>query len=80
MSDVKSKIREFIIENFLFSDDIAFENNASFLEEGIIDSTGILELIDFLEEEFNISVEDEEMIPENLDSLDNIAAYLNKKE
>ncbi len=79
MSDVKSKLREFIVENYLFSDDISFEDNVSFLEEGIIDSTGILELIDFLEEEFDISVEDEEMIPENLDSLDNIAIYLGKK-
>ena len=79
MSEVKSKIRRFIIDNFLFTEEIEFKDNASFLEEGIIDSTGILELIDFIEEEFDITVKDEEIIPENLDSLENIAVYLSHK-
>ena len=76
MSDVKSKIRTFIIENYLFGDDEGLEETTSFLDEGIIDSTGILELIDFISEEFDITVEDEELIPENLDSINNVAAFI----
>lgn len=79
MTDFKSTIKNFIIDNFLFGDDEGLEDDISFLEEGIIDSTGILELITFLEEDFSIKIEDEEMIPENLDSINNLIAFLNKK-
>ena len=51
----------------------------SFLEEGIIDSTGILELVTYLEDEYSITVEDEELVPENLDSISNVASYLERK-
>ena len=78
-SEVKEKIRKFIVENFLFGNDDGLKDDSSFLDEGIIDSTGILELVSFLEEEFLISVEDEELIPENLDSIANVTAYLEKK-
>ena len=79
MSDQKDKIRAFVVENFLFGSDENLEDNTSFLDEGIIDSTGILELVNFLEEEFSITVEDEELIPENLDSINNVTAYLVQK-
>lgn len=79
MSDKKGKIKQFIIENFLFGNDEGLKDDTSFLEEGIIDSTGILELVNYLEEEFEISVDDEELIPENLDSINNVTAYLTKK-
>ena len=79
MSDVKNKIRTFIIENYLFGDDEGLEESTSFLDEGIIDSTGILELIDFISEEFDITVEDEELIPENLDSIRNVTTFIGKK-
>ena len=79
MSDIKKMIRAFIVENFLFGNDDGLQDSSSFMEEGIIDSTGILELIDFVEENFDISVEDEEMIPENLDSLNNVVAYIERK-
>ena len=79
MNELKNKIREFIVENFLFGQDNGLQEDASFLDEGIIDSTGILELVSFLEEEFSISVEDEELIPENLDSIVNVVAYLERK-
>ena len=72
-------IRQFIIENFLFEEDSSLKEDTSFLESGIIDSTGILELVAFLEETFGIAVEDEELVPENLDSIANVVAYLNKK-
>ena len=79
MSDPKTKIKEFIIGNFLFGNGDGLNDDTSFLEEGIIDSTGILELITFLEEEFAIKVDDEELIPENLDSIKNVAAFLEIK-
>lgn len=77
--EIKNKIRTFIVENFLFGKDEGLEDNSSFLDEGIIDSTGILELVSFMEEEFHIKVEDEELIPENLDSIKNVVEYLERK-
>ncbi len=79
MSDVQNKIRSFIVDNFLFGDDEGLESGTSFLDEGIVDSTGILELIEFISEEFEITVEDEELIPENLDSIDNVTAFIGRK-
>ena len=79
MSETKENIRAFVVENFLFGNDENLEDNTSFLDEGIIDSTGILELVSFLEEEFSITVDDEELIPENLDSINNVTAYLERK-
>jgi len=79
MSGKKEKVRSFIIENFLFGDDGGLEDHTSFLEEGIVDSTGIMELMLFLEKAFGIKVEDEEAVPENLDSLEFIEAYLDRK-
>ena len=72
-------IRTFIIENFLFEENPSLKEGTSFLESGIIDSTGILELVSFLEEKFGISVADEELVPENLDSIANVVAYLGRK-
>ena len=77
--DVSAVIRQFIVENFLFGDDGNLKEETSFLESGIIDSTGILELVSFLEEKFEISVADEELVPENLDSIANVVAYLTRK-
>jgi acyl carrier protein len=76
---MRDKIKAFIVENFLFGKDDGLEDDISFLEEGIIDSTGVLELVSFLEEEYGIAVEDEELIPENLDSIKNVIAYLERK-
>jgi acyl carrier protein len=80
MSDSKDRVRTFVVENFLFGEGEDLKDDTSFLDEGIIDSTGILELVDFLEEEFEISIDDEELIPENLDSLNNVSAYVDKKQ
>ncbi len=80
MTNVKSQVRAFIAENFLMGANAAkFGDGDSFLDRHIIDSTGFLELVTFLEERFGIRIEDEEMIPENLDSLDSIEAYVEKK-
>ena len=72
-------IRNFIVENFLFEEDENLKNDTSFLKNGIINSTGILELVLFLEETFGFTVEDEELIPENLDSIANIVNYMREK-
>jgi acyl carrier protein len=77
--DHLKNIRAFIVENFLYGEDGNLREDTSFLENGIVDSTGILELIAFLERNFGIRVEDDEVIPENLDSLFNLANYLNRK-
>jgi len=77
---VEQQVRDYILENYLFTDDQSALNNAdSFLETGILDSTGILEVIYFIEEDFDIKVEDDEMIPENLDSVDHIVAFISRK-
>jgi acyl carrier protein len=79
MNEVKSRIRQFIVGNFLFGQDNGLADEASFLEQGLIDSTGVLELVGFLEKEFAIKVEDHELVPDNLDSVNSVAAYLEKK-
>jgi acyl carrier protein len=72
-------VREFISENFLFRADAELDNDQSLLESGVIDSTGVLEVIAFLEQTYGISVADEEIIPENLDSINNMTRYLAAK-
>jgi len=77
---IKTTVRQFITENFIFREDQkALADDASFLEAGLIDSTGVLELVCFLESDFKIQVEDEEMLPKNLDSISAIALYLQSK-
>ena len=77
---IREKIRSYILENYLFTDDqAALSDGDSFLDKGIIDSTGILEVIYFLEDEFGVAVDDDEMIPENLDSVDNLICFIEKK-
>ena len=78
--DVSLKIRSFILENILIgSDDSAFDDDDSFLEKGLIDSTGILELVSFLEDEFEIEVKDVELVPNNFDSLSKLSNYVESK-
>lgn len=79
MSEAKA-VRSFILENYLFTDDeSALSNDDSFLDMGILDSTGMLEVIYFLEDDFSVKIEDDEMVPENLDSVNNIVKFLGKK-
>ena len=78
--NTKETIRGFIISNFLEGgQSAAFADDDSFLEEGIIDSVGVLELVAFIEETFDFRVEDEEIIPENLDSVNRIVIYTQSK-
>ena len=80
MSDtIKAELRTFIVENFLFGDGHPLENGTSLIENDLIDSTGILELVSFLEERFGIAVADTDIVPANLDSIERIAAYVASK-
>ena len=77
---VENRIRNYILENYLFTDDQGMlGSDDSFLQKNILDSTGMLEVIYFLEDEFAIKVQDEEMVPENLDSVNRIVAFLERK-
>ena len=78
--ELEQEVRGFIVENFLFGQvDNGLQDSDSLLERGIIDSTGVLEIVSFLEENYEIQVEDEELIPENLDSITNVIDYISKK-
>ena len=81
MSDsLHESIRRFILENYLFTDDVTrLPLDESLLGRGVVDSTGMLEIILFIEEQLGVKVADSEMIPENLDSVNRIAAYVNLK-
>lgn len=79
MPDYKTEIRRFIADRFLFGEDEKLGDDDSLLEAGIIDSTGILELINHLEERYGIKVNDDELVPENLDTIASIAVFLGKK-
>ena len=72
-------VKAFIVENFLFGDERRIGPETDFLENGILDSTGVLELIGFLEEKFGIQIEDDEVVPDNLNSLDKITRFIGKK-
>ena len=74
-----NEIRNYIVENFLFGDAGSLRDDTSFMESGILDSTGVLELVAFLESSFGIKVSDREMVPENLDSVDRAAAFSARK-
>jgi acyl carrier protein len=79
-NEVIEIVRQFIINNFIFDDQNKnIDNNLSLYEKGIIDSTGVLELVDFLEEKFGIKIEDEELVPDNLDSINKIINFIQRK-
>jgi acyl carrier protein len=73
------EIRNFIVDNFLFGDAGNLSNDSSFIKEGIVDSTGILQLVAFIQERYRVVVEDEDLIPENLDSVNKVAAFVESK-
>jgi len=80
LSAIKSSLRTYITDSLLPASGIAsFEDGDSFLEKGIIDSTGILELLEFIEGKFQIHVEDDEVVPDNLDSLDKLSSFIYRK-
>lgn len=79
MSDYRQDIKNHIVENYLFGQTEELSDDKSFLDAGILDSTGVLQLVFHLEDTYNIKVEDDEMLPENLDSIDAICAFIERK-
>jgi acyl carrier protein len=77
--DIKEQVRAFVTSNFYVADPTALKDEASLLDQGIIDSTGVLEVIFFIEETFGITVEDSEMLPDNLDSIERISNFVARK-
>ena len=78
-TSIKQQIREYINENILFGNEDVFDENTSFTESGILDSTGFLQLVTFAEETFGVEISDEELDPENLETLAKISHFLENK-
>jgi acyl carrier protein len=80
LETVRPEVRQFVVSNFLFGEgSSSFGDDDSFLETGIIDSTGVLELVAFLEEQFAVKISDQELLPENLDSVNLVAKFVCRK-
>jgi acyl carrier protein len=77
-TSVKDDIRTFVVENFMFGQG-ELRDQDSFLDAGVIDSTGVLELIGFLETTYGIAVADEDLVPANLDSVERVASFVERK-
>jgi len=75
----REDIRTFIVDNFLFGDDGGLKDDSSFLKEGIVDSTGIMQLVSFIQEQYLVQIEDDELTPENLDSINKVSAFIQEK-
>lgn len=75
-----SKVRAYVLSNFPVADPGAVTNDASLMELGIVDSTGLLEVFEWLRDEFSIEVQDAEMVPDNFDAIASIAAYIGRKQ
>ena len=78
--ELKEQVRTFVRSNFYVPEAVTLSDEASLLEQGIIDSTGVLELVSFIEDSFGIAVDDAEMVPQNLDSVERIASFVQRKQ
>lgn len=76
---LQQEIKNFIVENFLFGEEKGLTENSSFIKEGIVDSTGIMQLVSFIQDQYRIAIEDEELVPENLDSIAKVSAFIESK-
>ena len=76
---LQEEIRGFIVDTFLFGEEEGLEEDSSFLAEGIVDSTGIMQLVSFLQEQYLVAIEDEELIPDNLDSIKRVTTFIEGK-
>jgi acyl carrier protein len=78
--ETEAQIRQYVAQNLLFSDNgFEYDDDDSFLQEGIIDSVGVLELVLFVEETFGVTVNDQEITPDNFDSVNKLAGYIRSK-
>ncbi len=79
--EINTKVRDFIAHNLLFSDNgFGYDDNDSFLQEGIVDSVGVMDLVSFVEETFAVTVDDHEITPDNFDSVNKVAQYVRSKQ
>ncbi len=76
---IRQELRQFVIDNFLYGQDLDLKDDASFLENGIIDSTGVLELISFLEESYGLELAETDLTPENLDSINKVTRLVESR-
>ena len=79
MFSMEKDLRRFVIDNFLYGRDSGFSDNESFVDMGILDSTGMLELVGFLEKRYGIEVRDVDLTPDNLDSITQLAEFLRRR-
>lgn len=80
MPAIETDVREFVTDNFLFGrTNVSLDGDDSLLEEGLIDSTGVLELVTFIEDRFDVTVEDDELVPDNLDSINRLITFIEGK-
>ena len=79
MTEIKEQVRTFVRSNFYVPETLTLSDQASLLDQGIIDSTGVLELVTFIEDAFGITIDDAEMVPQNLDSVESIATFVSRK-
>ncbi|MEA3191873.1 MAG: hypothetical protein QOD26_206 [Betaproteobacteria bacterium] len=77
--EIRRQVRDYVVTSFYVADADALADSASLIKTGIIDSTGVLEMVAFLESTFGVRVDDEEMLPENLDSIARVAAFVCRK-
>ena len=80
LTELKRQVREFVLSNFYVADPASVTDAMSLLEQGIVDSTGVLEVIGFIETTLGVTVEDHEMLPENLESIEHIAQFVLRKQ
>lgn len=81
MDDIRTEVRGFIVESFLFGDESQpLPDDMSLIDNDLVDSTGVLELVGFIEERFGVAVDDAEIVPANLDSIERIAAFVARKQ
>jgi acyl carrier protein len=79
VQDTKGIVRKYLLDNFVMGGDVEIGDETSFMDSHVLDSTGFIELISFIEESFGVKIADEEMLPENLDSLEAIDAFVARK-
>ena len=77
--DVQQQVRTYVVENFLLGEDSGFANDASLSAAGIVDSTGVMELVLFIEKAFDVKVADVDLVPENFDTIRNMALFVERK-
>lgn len=78
--EIEAQVRKYVAQNLLFSDNgFEYDDDDSFLQEGIVDSVGVLELVLFVEEAFGVNVDDQEITPDNFDSVNKLASYIRSK-